>query len=313
METFLNLTIPVFVVIAIGWIAARKGIVPDAAVSGLNAYVFNFGVPCLVIGTFARQPFGELVEPLFLASWLVAGLAVFGLSALLTRLLFREGPGEMALMGQGAAIGNIGFIGLPLMLEAFGPKGAGPLAAALVVDLVLIIPMSILILEARKGGAGSGVSKALAALKGAMINPFLLSILAGIAVSLSGITLPGPIDRTIGFLGAAAAPTALFALGMSLAGRQVEGNMAQVGLMSAMKLVAHPAALFAAMTVFKVPPAIAGMGLVLAALPVASNVFVIAERYGVAVRRCSSAIVVSTAIAVVTVTAAIEIARRMAG
>jgi malonate transporter len=135
--------------------------------------------------------------------------------------------------------------------------------------------------------------------------------LAGLAVSLSGLALPTPVDRTITFLGAAAAPTALFALGMSLAGRQVEGNMGQVALMSGLKLVAHPALLLGAMWALNVGPKIAGMGLVLAAMPVASNVFVIAERYGVAVRRCSSAIVVSTAIAVITVTAAIEVAKRM--
>ncbi|MDX1718439.1 MAG: AEC family transporter, partial [Anderseniella sp.] len=235
----------------------------------------------------------------------------FAVSALLTRVLFAERAGELAVMGQGAAIGNIGFLGLPLLLEAFGPAGAAPLAAALVVDLILIIPLSILILEAQGGGAGSGASKAVAAIKGALINPFLLSILAGLAVSLSGFQLPGPLDRTITFLGAAAAPTALFALGMSLAGRQVEGNMGQVALMSGLKLVAHPALLFAAMWALNVGPKIAGMGLVLAAMPVASNVFVIAERYGVAVRRCSSAIVISTAIAVITVTAAIEVAKRM--
>lgn len=311
METFLNLTIPVFVVIALGWIAARRGIVPEAAASGLNAYVFNFGVPCLVVGTLGRQPFGELIDWAFLGAWLVAGLTVFAVSALLTRELFAERAGELAVMGQGAAIGNIGFLGLPLLLEAFGPAGAAPLAAALVVDLILIIPLSILILEAQSGGAGSGASKAVAAIKGVLINPFLLSILAGLAVSLSGVALPAPLDRTITFLGAAAAPTALFALGMSLAGRQVEGNMCQVALMSGLKLVAHPALLFAAMCVLNVGPKIAGMGLVLAAMPVASNVFVIAERYGVAVRRCSSAIVISTAIAVITVTAAIEVAKRM--
>ena len=304
METFLNLTIPVFVVIALGWIAARRGIVPEAAASGLNAYVFNFGVPCLVVGTLGRQPFGELIDWAFLGAWLVAGLMVFAVSVLLTRVLFAERAGELAVMGQGAAIGNIGFLGLPLLLEAFGPAGAAPLAAALVVDLILIIPLSILILEAQSGGAGSGASKAVAAIKGALINPFLLSILAGLAVSLSGFQLPGPLDRTITFLGAAAAPTALFALGMSLAGRQV-------AVMSGLKLVAHPALLFAAMWALNVSPKIAGMGLVLAAMPVASNVFVIAERYGVAVRRCSSAIVISTAIAVITVTAAIEVAKWM--
>jgi hypothetical protein len=156
METFLNLTIPVFVVIALGWIAARRGIVPEAAAGGLNAYVFNFGVPCLVVGTLGRQPFGELIDWSFLGAWLVAGLTIFALSALLTRVLFAERAGELAVMGQGAAIGNIGFLGLPLLLEAFGPAGAAPLAAALVVDLILIIPLSILILEAQSGGAGLG-------------------------------------------------------------------------------------------------------------------------------------------------------------
>jgi predicted permease/RimJ/RimL family protein N-acetyltransferase len=311
METFLNLTIPVFVVIALGWIAARRGIVPEAAAGGLNAYVFNFGVPCLVVGTLGRQPFGELIDWSFLGAWLVAGLTVFALSALLTRVLFAERAGELAVMGQGAAIGNIGFLGLPLLLEAFGPAGAAPLAAALVVDLILIIPLSILILEAQSGGAGSGASKAVAAIKGALINPFLLSILAGPCGFTQRHCFAGAAGPHHYVPGRSRCTHRIVCAGHVAGGAAGGRQYGAGGADERVEAGGTPGTSVRAMWALNVGPKIAGMGLVLAAMPVASNVFVIAERYGVAVRRCSSAIVISTAIAVITVTAAIEVAKRM--
>ncbi|MFZ5556144.1 MAG: AEC family transporter [Pseudomonadota bacterium] len=312
MDTLLSLTAPVFIVIGLGWAGAKWAIVPIEAARALNAYVFTFAMPALIVRTLGRQPADSLVEPRFFAAWFVVGLSLFGIGALITRIAFKDTAGGLAVAGQAASVGNIGFLGVPLVLEAFGPEAAGPLALALTVDLIVLIPLSILILEAQREDR-RGLGGATLALKGAILNPFLLSIIAGLGLALMGVQLPGPADRTMAFLGAAAGPTALFALGLSLAGRRAEGDLGPSLTLVALKLLVHPAALMLAMAALGVDPGPAAVGLVLASLPVAGNVFVIAERYGTRARRASTAVVLSTIIAVGTVTIAIEFAGGWSG
>lgn len=311
MDTLLSLTIPVFIVIGLGWTAARREIVPIKAVSALNIYVFTFAMPALIVRTLSQQSADSLIEPRFLAAWLAVGLSLFGIGALISRVAFKEAAGGLAVAGQAASVGNIGFLGVPLVLEAFGPQAAGPLAIALTVDLVVLIPLSILILETQRKGKG-GLAGTASALRGAVLNPFLLSIVAGLGLAFTGVPLPGPVDRMMAFLGAAAGPTALFALGLSLAARRVEGDLGPSLTLTALKLLMHPATLALAMAAFGVDPGLAAVGLVLASLPVAGNVFVIAERYGTRAQRASAAMILSTITAVCTVTFAIELAGRWA-
>lgn len=312
METLISLTLPVFIVIALGWAAAKREIVPLSGMNALNGFVFNFAMPALVIRLMATQPVENLIAPRFFTAWLIAGIALFALGALTARLVFKERLGGCALAGQSSAIGNIGFLGLPLVLEAFGPGAAAPLGVALVVDLILLIPASILMLELSAAGRLGGDTLR-RAFKGAVMNPFLISIVIGLALSLSGWTVPGPLDRMMGFLGAAAGPTALFAMGLSLASRRVEGDIPPMTLIVFLKLIAHPLIFLGAVMVFDVTPDLAVIGLVLTALPVANNVFVIAQRYQTRVRRISSAILISTLIAIITVTLVIDGADQIVG
>ena len=305
----LLLTLPVFAVIALGMLAVRSGMIPAEVVPGLNVFVFNFAMPALIVGALARQDIATVFDPALFVGWLVAGLCVFTAGLVISVLIGERDLSAMAIMGQGASVGNIGFLALPLVFAAFGEMAAGPLAIALIVDLVILIPLSIALLEI---GRGSGKTAEILAstLRGVLLNPFILSIAGGVALSASGIGLPAPLARFTDFLGAAAGPTALFALGMTLAGRRVEGGRAAIVTMSALKLVAHPVLLFVLLAfVFAVDPAVTAIAVVIAAMPVAGNVFVIAERYGVLVRRTSAAILVSTAIAVATVSVTLWLMR----
>ncbi|MBL6431173.1 MAG: AEC family transporter [Alphaproteobacteria bacterium] len=137
----------------------------------------------------------------------------------------------------------------------------------------------------------------------------MLAIAAGGALSLSGLTLPEPIDRFFVFLGSAAGATALFSLGVSLAARRVGGDGRAIALLVALKLVAHPLLVYALARVFGLDPLQTGLLMVIAAMPIAGNVFVIAERYGVLVQRLSTAILVSTALGVITVSLAVMAAK----
>jgi hypothetical protein len=300
----LSLTGPFFAVVALGFLAAKRGWMPDGAVRSLNVFVFNFAMPALVVQALGRQDIGAALASPMVAVWALAGGATFAAAMLAMRLLFRAGLSEMALAGQAASVGNIGFLALPLMLAAFGDRAAPPIAVALVIDLTLLIPLSIGLLEWASGKSAGG-RLALTVAQGVVFNPFVLAIVAGSALSLSGIALPQAGERFLSFLGSAAGATALFSLGVSLAARRVAGDGRAVALLIALKLLLHPVLVMVAAWLLGLDAARTGLLVAIAAMPIAGNVFVIAERYGVFVQRLSTAILVSTALGIATVSLAL--------
>ena len=304
LELF-NLTLPIFAVVGLGYLAARINMVKPDAIGAINTFVFYFAMPALVAGALGRQEFSKVLDLPLLAGWLVAGLLLFAVGMVFCRVYqslkgARASLGEMALTGQAASIANVGFLALPIVAANFGDEGVRISASILIVDLLIIIPLSITLLEAQSGE--SGVQAFIKAIGKAVRNPFAIAILLGVGLSLSGIGLPGPVDRFAGFLGAAAAPTALFALGLSLADKEVESHHAYVGGVSLLKLAIHPLAVYLALSFMGLPATAIAIGTVVAACPVAQNVFVIGANYGIFVRRLSAAILVSTLLAIITVT-----------
>lgn len=298
--SILELTLPFFAVVALGYAAGRTNIIDPESSGSINIFVFYFAMPALVIGALARQDIAAILDWRFLGGWLAAALVLFGLGMLVARSFFKASRQEMALFGQGSSIANIGFLAIPIVDATFGSEGVRLAAAALIIDLMIMIPLSIMIVESAGGGTPEAAVKR--ALVGAIRNPFAVAILVGVALSASGIGLPGAAGTFSSFLGGAAAPTALFALGMSLSQRSVGEKLAPVFSMSFLKLVVHPIVVALILYLLGLPASIVTIGTIIAAMPVAQNVYVLAEHYGVMVRRSSAAILLSTIIAVFTIT-----------
>ncbi|MGB7287394.1 MAG: AEC family transporter [Salaquimonas sp.] len=306
MLDILNLTLPFFAVVGIGYFAARAGMVETSAVSSINTFVFYFAMPALVAGTLARQDFSAILDRDLLAGWLLAGLVLFSIGMIFCSVYQSKigqpaALGEMALTGQAASIANVGFLALPIAAANFGDEGIRISASVLIIDLLVLIPLSITLLETRSGG--SRLHAFAYAVGKAIKNPFAIAIILGVALSSTGLGLPEPAERFVVFLGAAGPPTALFALGLSLFERDVESHHAFVGVVTFLKLVVHPIAVFLALSAFGLPTEIIAIAVVIAACPVAQNVFVIAAQYKLMVKRSSAAILISTLAATITVTA----------
>lgn len=298
--SILELTLPFFALVALGYGAGRTNMIDPKSTGSINIFVFYFAMPALVIGALARQDPAAILDWRFLGGWLVSAVILFGLGMFVARNLFNATRQEMALFGQGASIANIGFLAIPIVGATFGSEGVRLAAAALIIDLMIMIPLSIMIVESAGGGTpGAAVKRALI---GAIRNPFAVAIVVGVVLSASGIGLPGAAATFSNFLGGAAAPTALFALGMSLSQRSVAEKLAPVIGLSFLKLIIHPAVAALVLYLLGSPITIVIIGTIIAAMPVAQNVYVLAEHYGVMVQRCSAAILLSTIIAVFTIT-----------
>jgi predicted permease len=304
LHSILNTALPFFALIFCGYGAGRLRLLDQTAAAGVNTFVFYFALPAFLFGLMSSSPIGEVVNAPFIGAYVTASLALFVLTALVGPRLFEIGRAEAAVQGLAAVLANTGYMGIPLVSAVFGRESAVPIVVGLTLDGVLMIPLGIVIIESSKGRAEGLTHTALTTFSALARNPLILSIFAGLAVSTTGLNPPTPLANFLDLLGGTAGPCALFALGATLAGRTVAGGTAEVSYMTFMKLVLHPATLFFTTTViFSVDRLWATAALLGAALPIAANVFIVARQYNVYVTRTSSAILVSTAVSMISVSA----------
>jgi malonate transporter and related proteins len=304
MQSILNSALPFFALILCGYVAGRLRLLDETAAAGVNTFVFYFALPAFLFGLMSSSPIGEVLNLPFIGAYVTASVALFALTALVGLQLFEIGRAEAAVQGLAAVLANTGYMGIPLVSAVFGREAAVPIVVGLTLDGVLMIPLGIMIIESSKGRAEGLTHTALTTFSALARNPLILSIFAGLAVSIAGLSPPTPLANFLDLLGGTAGPCALFALGATLAGRTVAGGTAEISFMTFMKLVLHPAALFFTTTlIFTVDPLWATAALLGAALPIAANVFIVARQYDVYVARTSSAILVSTAVSMITVSA----------
>lgn len=302
MLQFLATSTPFFAVIGLGAFTAWRGLFSGDAVRVFNTFAFMVATPAMVLRVMSRQPIAELWNGVFFAALGLIGLTVLGGAILVQcRLLATPFPNAVS-RAQALVGGNFAFLGIPLMLAFLGDRAAAPIAIGLICDTALIVPLAIGLIEAGRG-QGSPLSIAFRLIRGTIVNPFMLSIMAGVALSLSGLAIPEPVDRFLLFLGAAAAPVGVFALGIAAFQWSKEGRLPLRGVLPlvAGKLVLHPLLTWIILAlVLKLEPFWVQAGVLYAALPIAANVFVIAERFETGSRPLAAAIVISTAAAALT-------------
>lgn len=303
MDAVSTVALPMFALVLSGYAANRLGLLAAASTAGLNGFVYWFALPALLFVKVADAAILERFDWRLLAAYHAAGLTVFGLAMLSGRLVFGRPLAALGLDGLAAAFPNVGYMGLPLLLTAFGPPAVLPSVLILVSDALVTVPLCVAVVEAGLGGGGRMLTVARAVGRGLGRNPLVLATAAGALASVSGVAVPVPVKALGNFLGSAALPCALFALGGSLLGRLVPTAPGVVGLLVTLKLLAHPALMWlAAARLFALDPVWVKVAVIDAALPTAATVFVLAERYDVEVESASSVILLGTLGAVVTVT-----------
>jgi len=304
MEIVVTVSLPIFALVFSGYGARRLRLLNEASIAGLNGFVYYFALPALFVVKVAETPVVRLFDWRLLVAYHGAGLAVFAVAMLCGRGLFGHPPAVLGLQGLAVAWGNVGYMGPPLVIGAFGDGAMLPAALILAFDILVPLSLAIGIIEGSLG-RGGGWGEILRTVAGGLArNPLMLAILAGALLSVAGIALPAPIKAFGTLLGGAALPCALFALGASLVGRPLTAGKGEVGLLVGLKLLVHPLAVWMMVTyVLPLRPLWAGVAVIEAALPTAANVFVLAERYDRYVDRASGVVFVSTLVSVITVSA----------
>jgi len=295
MNDFTFLVLPFFALVVAGYGAARWRILDAPGVLGINRFVYFFALPALLFNKMAETDFQRLVsESAFVLAHLVAGLVVFALMWVSAKVLFKAGRNNLAVMALAGCYGNIGFLGIPLLVSVLGGDAAAPLSLMLLVDVAFFIPFATILMSP----AGAGNLRHII-MRGVVKNPLIIAILVGTGFSAAGFGLPGVLAGFTNLLGQAAAPAAMFALGAVLAGRPISDGLGEASWVSVFKLAVHPLIMWGAMTAFGVSDAWRLVATLGAATPVAAALFVIAQEHGVMPARASTAVLISTAVSMV--------------
>jgi predicted permease len=307
MLDVLNVTAPVFALVLCGYVAAARSMLPAGAIDGINAFVYWFALPAMLFRVAGLRPIGELFEPRLAAGIAVAGLVSFALAYSLarrSRFLGARPVSEAASFALGAAHGNVGYLGIAL-LGQLGEHLLPTVTVAIITDNIVLIALTIAILEMQRNQRGGMLGSIGTASRSVLVSPLLGSILLGLAFSAAGFKLPQSVDTFTRMLSGAAGPCALFAIGAALGNKPLRFNR-EIGVLLGIKLMVTPlVAAIMMVAVLPLEPTLAAAGVVCAALPAASNTFIIAQRYGLPTASVSAAILGGTLIAVVTVSAII--------
>ena len=301
MLAILIKTLPFFALVGLGYWAGRSRFFSAEATAALTRFVFYFALSAMLFEFASNLSIAEIYDTRFALAYLT-GCSVAYAAAMAVAVARRVTVAEAAIEAQCATIGNTGFLGVPMLIVLMGPAAAGPVLMVLTLDLIVFSSIFTIIITASRQGRG-GISLRLLGqlIWGLMGNPMIVSIVLGLAWGATGLAVPGPVNAFMDLLGGAATPGALFAIGASLAGKSAE-RVAVAGWLAFAKLAIHPGATaVAAIWLFGVDPYPAAVMIAAAALPVAGNVFMLASNYGVAPQRVSGAILISTAVSIVTI------------
>jgi malonate transporter and related proteins len=310
----LLITFPFFALVLCGYIAAHRQFLPQAAIPGLNTFVLYFALPCMLYRFGAGTPIAQLLDVAVLGVYLLCALVMVGFTVAVS-LGPRIDWNNAAFGALVAAFPNTGYMGVPLLVALLGAQAAGPAIVTIVVDLLITTSLCIALSRldaADKHGASTALRNAL---KGVLSNPMPWAIAIGAVSSFLGLEPIKPVMQTIALLADAASPVALFTIGAVLARSQMTSQdptpLADYVPVALKKLVLHP------LLVLLVGSAAIALGVPLskfnwtvivlvAALPSASNVSLLAEKFGANNGRIARIILVSTTLAFITFSSAVH-------
>lgn len=301
--SLLAIVLPVFGLIAIGFFAARLGLIKDNVGDGLSDFVFTVAVPCLLFKTLAMA---DVPEASPWAYWLVyfsAIIVVWGSAHfLVTRGFDRDKPtGTVA--GFSSAQANTVLIGIPLILTTYGDAGRVPIFLLIAVHLPIMMTVATLSIELG-GSERANLRETLRNLAVSIFtHPIIIGILLGLAYRMTGFDIPAIPFQILDMLGSTAVPCALFSAGMALKRYGLAGDLRITLLVSLLKLIVHPGLVFLfGFFLLHLPSVWLGTAVLFAACPSGINAYLLANRYGTGVRIASSSIALSTGLAVISVT-----------
>ncbi|MCO4784638.1 MAG: AEC family transporter [Marinomonas atlantica] len=304
MDVVLNITAPIFFLILLGFAGTRFELLPKEALPALSRFVLYFALPSVMITKISALDLRAVVNVPYMFVYALGGLVAFFITVAIVRYGLKEGWSVAAVSGMGAMMPNSSFIGFPILLQYLENAPAQAFAMALVVETIIFLPLALMLIESfYNHQPGIGKQVFVKVLKRIVRNPIILSVFAGVLLSLLGLRLPHFISSSLELLSMAAAPSALFVIGGSLVGVSIAGSKVRTLIVASIKLLVFPLVVFISLQAFPdMPIELQVSVLVFAAMPMFSIFPILGGEYG---QRsfCSSTLLVTTVLSFFSISA----------
>jgi predicted permease len=302
MLDVINLAAPFFGLIFLGLVCGKIKQIPDTGLAWMNFFLIYVSLPCLFYRVLAQTPLEQMNNPRFIVGTMLATASMFAL-AFLIGWLFRKHMGEATIAGLSGAYGNIGYMGPGLALAMLGPAANVPVALIFCFDTLLLFGLVPFLMTLADPRHESIAATALEVIRRIVLHPFIIATVLGVASAAIHFEPPVALDRLMQFLQNAAAPCALFVLGVTVALRPIQKMPWEVPFTIALKLVLHPLVALALLSwLGPFEPTWVYTAVLMAALPPALNVFIMARQYDTWVAQASGSVLFGTFVSVVTLT-----------
>lgn len=291
--------LPLFTLILVGWCAGYFRLLPDAAAEGLSDYVFAIAVPVLIFNAVTGQAAGLEQTPWpYWLSYFVGAFITFGIGMALTIRVWKRPWIDGAIQGFASGQSNVVFVGVPIILAAYGPESTTPLYMLLALHMPVMTIAAMLVAEAETFNPAALIR----AIRSIVRNPIFLGIILGVIAHTVGFKPQGFLSDSLNKIGATATPCGLIALGLTLRRTGALSSLPQVFVLSVLKLFVHPLLVLGLCLAFDVDPLWTKVAVVFAAMPCGMNAFLMAQKYRRPSTVSAAAITVSTLIALPTIT-----------
>jgi predicted permease len=303
MTDIIGLVLPFFGMIFLGYAVARITRQPVEALGWMNTFIIYVALPALFFQLLSKTPIEKLTEFTFIFGSVFSTFLIFALMFVISVFASRGDVAQSTVKGLAAAYGNIGYMGPGIALLAFGEAAAVPVALIFCVENMMHFAIAPMMMALAGSDDSPPLKVAVDVVRKIAFHPFIIATAVGVTAAALEVRPPLPVDTLLDYLSRAAAPCALFAMGVTLALRPLKRLPREIGLIAFLKLCVHPLLCFAVISfVGDFDPVWVYTAVLLAALPTATNVFVIGQQYGVWVERASATILVTTILSVATVT-----------
>ena len=300
MGALIEVVLPVFLVIGFGYVAVWQGLFSDAGVDGLMKFSQKFAIPCLLFQAMSTLDLAAVFEWRLLLSFYAGALSGFALGLLGARHVFGRPWTDAVAIGFCCLFSNSVLLGLPIAERAYGEASLASNFAIIAIHSPICYLTGITAMEIARS-TGKSIGSTLGTILKAMFsNALIIGIILGVAVNLSGLTLPGPFTEALGMMVRAAIPVALFGLGGILVRYRPEGDLRTIGFVIVVSLVVHPAITWGLGTGLGLSQEALRAAVLTAAMAPGVNAYVFADMYGSARRVAASSVLGATAATVLT-------------
>ena len=306
LPVVVDVIVPVFGVVALGYLVGTFRWMDSGAVRGLSLFVFNIAIPLLLFKAMSTVTLPEQMPWGYVLGFFACAMGLFFAVFFLSRMISSKSLGEIGVLAFGSSYGNFIPLGIPLVMTAFGEAATVPLFLLVAFQApVFFAPMIVIQESPRKRERRGAISWPV--VKSIVANQYVLGIGLGAIVNLTGLSLPGPVSDIIALVGQSAVPCALFALGAALSFYAIDGVLGRALVIVAIKNVLLPLLVWGVSSRLGLPPVWQAVMVVMAALPVGINTYLFAERYECGQALAGTAVVVSTAVSVITLSVVLSI------